>query len=278
MKKILSILFLFPCVAFAAIPIPDGSVQQESCAFSSYDLRHQIWQYEPSAKTIFTVKNKISAAGKNISTGDTLFYASSNTTTSEYYYSPQSNDIALRSHSFITLVEVVSTGGIFRRAGALTSPDGKIKYTLLTVPAKTWGSSFQVAVDENGFICSGRIANFTGEDGKAVFDIAEYDVFQKAPLVKHEMTKIISDDTIALTLVHMDDIFATVNVKYIKGGQVLKQKDIQFDMMSGTLQVEGLRVSFSKKNHSSLKIESIDDPKDYRTWFNDVNTRLLGAR
>ncbi|MFA6201922.1 MAG: hypothetical protein WC710_01905 [Gallionella sp.] len=273
MKKVLSaVLLLLPCIAFAGFQIPEGSVKQDSCGVSGYDARHKVWKLDRASSRDIEVKNKLSLAGKTVSIGETLFYANVVSVTKHTYFESQSDDVARVSHSLFPSASSIKKGQKLPLYGTLTSPDLKTRYRLLVIP--TGGDMpFMAALGENGYLCSGQ---FVVVDG--TLDVSEYDVYEKFPLVKSETTSTSDEGTIAIGLASMSDMFATISVKQIKDGQVAQEKTMQLDMMSGHFQIEGLIVSFEKKEKTSLKIKSIEEPKDYSVWLNRIKSSLFNAK
>lgn len=271
MKKVLLISLMLPCIAFGGVQIPEGSVKQESCGVSGYDARQKIWKFELINKKEFTVKNKVSSVGKVVSTGDVLFYATISTVIRDTSFEPATDDIARVAHKLFGPSSVALPKGTkLNKFATLTSPDAKTQYSLLRFN-NTGTYTFSVAMKADGFLCSGEFISL----GESLEDVSDDDNYQKEPLVKSESLYLTDTDTIAISLIRMDDMFATLGVKQLKDGQVVKQKEVQLDMMAGTFKIEGLVVTFERKDKSSLKIQAITEPTDFGDWLRRIKSNLL---
>lgn len=270
MKKVLLMGLMLPCIAFGGVQIPEGSVKQESCGVSGYDARNNIWKFELVNPKEYVVKNKVSPVGKVVSPGDVLFYANVSTVIKDTYFEPATDDIARVAHKLFGASSVTLPKGTkLNKFATLTSPDATTQYSLLRV--QTAGQfTISVAMKADGFLCS---SEFTSDGSIGI--VSDDDIYQKEPLVKSEASYLTDTDTIAISLVRMDEMFATLAVKQLRDGQVVKQKEVQLDMMAGSFQIEGLVVTFEKKDKSSLKIQAITEPNDYGVWLRSIKSKFL---
>ena len=271
MKKVLLMGLMLPCIAFGGVQIPEGSVKQESCGVSGYDARNNIWKFELVNPKEYVVKNKVSPVGKVVSPGDVLYYANVVTVIKDTNFEPATDDIARVAHKLFGASSVTLPKGTkLNKFATLTSPDAKTQYSLLRL--STAGAYTEsVAMKADGFLCS---SVFTSSNG-SIGIVDDDDIYQKEPLVKSEAFYPNDTDTIAISLVRMDEMFATLAVKQLRDGQVAKQKEVQMDMMSGAFQIEGLVVTFEKKDKSSLKIQAITEPNDYGVWLSSIKSKFL---
>lgn len=277
MKKTLFALLAFlPCFANGAVPITEGNVKQESCGFPESQVG-QSWKTDVPYPVSATVKNKLAPVGKVVSQGDALFYANIVTSKKSTYYKASSN-IEIKGDSWANVDYSLRSGEILPEYGTFSSNDKKYRYQLLQL-RKVDDFTFYVAVRDDGFICSGFIKR-SHKDGYLI--TSSYSVYQKDPLIRQEQVTPNSDESIALILVSMDDISATLAVKLMEGGKVVRQKEIQLDAMSGTFKVGQqnyeLAISFEKTGKSAIKIKSIKEPEDYSNWRNYIRFSLLGMQ
>lgn len=271
MKNLLLALFVgLPCVSVAAIQVPEGSVKQESCGFTGRDVRQNVWKIEGNNPVNLVVKNKLSPVGKKVATGDALFYVNLVVERNEITYEA-SSDIVANGGGWTSTDYAIPRGKKLRYSGEFINKNSNEKFTLLEVNEGNTMYSFG-AVKADGFLCSGMISQYKKDNQ---LDSDDHDVYQKEPMVRSVRAVPSSDDTIAVSFVRMDDISVTVAVKQVKGGQVTHQKELQLDVMSGVLQIEELKMAFSKVDKSTILIKSIEEPSNYSAWISRVKLKIL---
>lgn len=273
MKIYLSIIFfVLPSFAFASLQISEGNVRQESCGFPESSVEFaKAWQVEflPPTTVTALVRNKLTPVGKNISHGDALFYAISGSERKRVYYKLDS-DIELIGSGLMGFDISLPKNRTLSEFGKLINKEHQqTAYTLLLQNVPNNEITYVLAVKDNGFLCSGRIVT----SGSGYLNHKEFATYQKTSLTRVEDISATqnAEDTIALTLVAMDAISATINVKLLQNGQVIKQKDLQMDAMSGVFEFgqakNQLRISFVKTDKSSIQIKAISEPGKYLEWL-----------
>jgi hypothetical protein len=270
-KLLMAVLISLPGLSLAESQIPVGSQKQESCGFVGRDVRQGVWTIEGRPnRDLVTAKNKLIPIGKNVAAGDAIFYVNVTRDLVQTLY--QTNvDILFKSTGFFKSSDLtVSKGTQFSEFGIFQNSVTNVKYPLVRVNEGNT-ISYLAAVKENGFLCADLIYLFK-QDG--IRDTNDRDVYESEPLIKSDLTSPYSDETIAITLVHLEDISATLAVKLIRGGQVVGQKELQLDSMSGEFQIEGLKVAFTKTDKSSIKITSIVEPSNYASWVGTLKLKL----
>jgi hypothetical protein len=280
MKNILFLLLVtYPCIAFSGVKISEGNLKQESCNFPEHNMFPE-WRYEhPNLFSIEALaKNKLASVGKVTSLGDALFYANivSVATTKTLHLKSQSN-IEIKGEGFLTFDSQILSGEKFEEYGTFSNLENKKSYRLIR---KLQGSNVVVyAVKDDGFLCSGLIIENREHPLSSNFRwsvMSNYTAFQKDPLIEQEESSSKSaEDTIAIMLVSLDDISATLAIKLFNGGKVVKQTEIQLDSMSGIFKLDKLEISFEKIDKSSIKINSITEPTDYSGWANYIKFSML---
>ncbi len=278
MKKLLSVLFLIPCVAFADIQIPEGSIKQDSCEFLG-DIQN--WQYLSSnvggvaSSRVVNVINKIMPGEKPISIGDTIFYAKVAVKNNSLKFKAPST-VIFKGRRFIDANYEKVSGNEFSVRGTISK--GNVTFTLLELLSLDRPGEFVVAaVGKNGYFCSGAIARSIVNSSGVSYP-RDYDVYQKEPLVRIEDPLSSSEQAISISLAKIDDVTATINIKLLVGGRVTEQKEIQVDAMSGYFQIasrsERLKVSFTKNNKNTIKVSSINEPLNYGDWIENIRYDL----
>jgi hypothetical protein len=253
MKKILLVLaaaLIAPSLSFA-----ETNLARPSCGL---DEKGSSWSSMPDYSGIAGV-NKLSAVGKNVTIGDAIFYE-----TLESLKNKVTTDIKIKGKGFLGRDFVMKAGQLldFFRATDITTAAGVKRYSLLVFETGNDNNGNidtrqLVAVGDDGFLCSSRFISTNLGDHS--FDS---DVFQNDPLTK----TVVDEESVAISLSRLDDISATLSVRHLKAGKMLKQKDIQMDAMSKEFNIAGLLISFSKVDKATIKIESISEPKYYAQW------------
>lgn len=271
MKNLLLLILLFPAVVFAATKVPDDVKLQDQCPVEGRDVRQNIWKFKQFDRLTTSLTSKQTAAGKSVAVGDVIFYAVISTDAKRTYFEP-STDVYTVEKGFVgDRVTPFPKGTKLFKYGTLTSNDGATKYNLLVLESGA-STAFLAALKVDGFLCSGQFNYF--EDTRKM-DFQELEIYENGSFVESEKSTPYSLDTIAVSLVSMDSIFATLSVKQLKAGKVVQQKEIQLDMMSGRFNVASLGINFTKADKSSIKINSIDEPKDYAVWLNNLKLNIF---
>lgn len=243
--------------AGAAVQVTEGNVLQASCNFpSSLDDIRSVGTLTPGKGNL--VKNKKVSTGKLIATGDVVFYAQLEKSSS-FYSSKKAAEI--KDKSPFTPDKKLDADRKYPVWAYYTMKNGK-KFAILDIRGYT-----MPVVNEDGFLCSDVIM----EDKGMLKSVGMPQAFQEIPFERVEEPVGDGNTTaIAITFKEFDAVSFTFDVAILNNGRVVSRKIVGFDLLSGQADIGGLIVEVGAAGKASIKIKSIAEPLDYAVWMKRV--------